>query len=91
MIVRFSGDPDDLSERFERARRLWVDAQNGDYSPPVFYAVCKTDDGIVIVDGWETDDAHKAFGRRMEPHLTAVGMGSPDHLEHLSIEKLGWD
>jgi hypothetical protein len=91
VIVRFNGDADELFERFERARRLWVEAQEGDYSPPAFYAVCKTDEGIVIVDGWETDEAHKAFGRRMEPHLEAVGMGGPDDLEHLWIEKLGWD
>jgi hypothetical protein len=26
----------------------------------------------------------------MGPHLEAVGMGMPDHLEHLWIEKLGW-
>ena len=91
VIVRFNGDPDDLFDRFERARQLWIEAQNGDYSPPVFYAVCKTDDGIVIVDGFETDAAHEAFGRRMGPHLEAVGMGMPDHLEHLWIEKLCWD
>ncbi|PZS25825.1 MAG: hypothetical protein DLM61_19375 [Pseudonocardiales bacterium] len=91
VIVRFNGDPDDLFERFERARRLWIEAQHGDYSPPDFYAVCKTDEGIVIVDSWETDTAHQAFGRRMGPHLEAVGMGMPDHLEHLWIEKLGWD
>lgn len=91
VIVRFSGEADDLFERFEQARRLWIEAQDGDYSPPAFYAVSKTEDGIVIVDGWETDAAHEAFGRRMGPHLEAVGMGMPDHLEHLPIEKLGWD
>jgi hypothetical protein len=56
-IIRFSGDPDDLFERFERARRLWIEAQDGDYSRPAFYAACKTDEGIVIVNGWETDAA----------------------------------
>jgi hypothetical protein len=91
VIIRFNGDPDDLFERFEKARRLWIEAQDGNYNPPAFYAVCKTDDGIAIVDGWETDAAHKAFGRRMGPHLEAVGMGMPDHLEHMWIEKLGWD
>ena len=91
VIVRFNGDADDLSERFEKARQLWIEAQDGDYSPPAFYALCKTDDGIVIVDGWNTDAAHKAFGRAMEPHLAAVGLGGPDHLEHMWIEKLGWD
>ena len=91
VIVRFNGDPDALFERFEKARRSWIEAQDGGYDPPAFYAACKTDDGIVIVDGWETDAAHKAFGRRMGPYLEAVGMGMPDHLEHMWIEKLGWD
>jgi hypothetical protein len=91
VIVRFNGDSDDLFERFEKARRLWIAAQDDGYEPPAFYAACKTEDGIVIVDGWQTDAAHKAFGRHMGPHLEAVGMGQPDHLEHLWIEKLGWD
>ena len=91
VIVRFNGDADDLFARFEKARQSWIEAQNGDYNRPAFYAVCKTEDGIVIVDGWETDADHKAFGRHMEPHLEAAGMGGPDHLEHLWIEQLGWD
>jgi hypothetical protein len=45
----------------------------------------------VIVDAWHTDEDHKAFGRRMEPHLEAAGMAGPDHLEHLWIDKLGWE
>jgi hypothetical protein len=91
VIVRFNGDPDALFERFERARRLWVEAQAGDYTPPAFYAASKTGDGIVIVVGWQTDAAHKAFGRSMTPHLEVVGMGPPDHHEHLPIQRLGWD
>lgn len=90
VIVRFNGDPDDLFERFEKARRLWIEAQDGDYSPPAFYAACKTEDGIVIVNGWQTDAAHQAFAHRMGPHLETVGMGKPDHVERLRIAQLGW-
>ena len=54
VIIRFSGDPDDLLERFEQARRMWIDAQAGDCERPVIYAACKTEDGIAIVTGWET-------------------------------------
>jgi hypothetical protein len=90
VIVRFNGDPDDLLERFERARQLWIEAQDEDYQRPIFYAACRTDDGIVIVNAWDTEADHRAFGRRMSPHLQAVGMGHPDEHEHLSIEKLGW-
>jgi hypothetical protein len=92
VILRFKGDdPDDLLERFERARQLWIEAQDDHYVAPAFYAACKTETGIVILAGWQTDAAHKAFGPRMRPHLEAVGIGSPDHHEHLRIEKLGWD
>jgi hypothetical protein len=104
VIVRFDGDPDDLIERFERARQLWIETQDGDYSRPLFHAACKrrehprggprarqTDSGIVIVNVWETEAAHDAFSHRMRPHLEAVGMGMPDRLEHLWVGKLGWD
>jgi hypothetical protein len=91
MIIRFNGDPDDLFERFETARRLWIEAQNGEYRRPIFYAACKTHDGIAIINGWESEADHQAFGRRMGPHLHAAGIGHPDQHEHLAIEKLGWD
>lgn len=91
VIVRFNGDPDDLLGRFEQARKSWIEAQDDGYNPPAFYAVCKTAEGIVVVDGWETDEDHKAFGHRMGPHLQAVGMGMPHDSEHLWIAKLGWD
>jgi hypothetical protein len=91
VIVRFNGDPDDLFERFDRARRLWIEAQDSNYERPVFYAACKTADGITIVNCWKTQADHAAFGRRMGPHLHAVGVGHPHTHEHLSIQKLGWD
>jgi heme-degrading monooxygenase HmoA len=91
VILRFKGDADDLLERFERARRLWIEAQATDYDHPAFYAACRADDGIVIVTGWDTEAAHQAFGHRMRPHLDAVGLPKPDELERLSIERLGWD
>ena len=78
VIIRFNGDADDLIERFERARQLWIEAQGGDYDRPSFYAACKSDEGIVILSGWETARAHRAFGHPMGPNLEAVGMGRPD-------------
>lgn len=91
VILRFTGeDADDLFERFERARQLWIDAQDDDYASPAFYAACKSEAGIVIVTGWPTDAAHEAFGRRMRPYLEAVGIGAPVHHQHLPIVKLGW-
>jgi hypothetical protein len=91
VIVRFTGDPEDLFERFERARRLWLEAQDGEFEPPIFYAACKTDDGIAIVNAWETAAAHRTFGHGLEPHIEAVGMRAPDRIERLRIKSLGWD
>ncbi|MFL5867511.1 MAG: hypothetical protein ACJ766_10485 [Thermoleophilaceae bacterium] len=90
-IIRFNGDPDDVFERFEKARRLFLEAQGDDHNRPAFYAACKRRDGIVIVGGWESNAAQKEFGRRMRPQLEAVGLGRPDQHEHMWIEKLGWE
>jgi hypothetical protein len=91
VLIRFNGDPDDLLERFERARLLWIEAQADGYERPVFYAACKTDEGIAIVSGWANAPAHRAFGQGIEPHIHAVGLGKPDRIERLRIDKLGWD
>ncbi|MGH2945378.1 MAG: hypothetical protein ACRDPC_03810 [Solirubrobacteraceae bacterium] len=91
VIIRFAGDPEDLLERFERARQLWIDAQDAEYQQPAFYAACKSDDGIVIVSAWESAAAHRAFGHGIEPHVEAVGMRRPDHIERIRIKRLGWD
>jgi hypothetical protein len=89
-IVRFDGDPENLLQRFELARLSWVDAHEG-YEPPVFYAACKTETGIVVIFAWDSDASHEAFGKRMAVHLRSAGMGRPNHRERLPIAKLGWD
>jgi hypothetical protein len=91
VTIRFSGDPDDLLERFERARQAWMEAQQGDYERPVFYAACKTGEGIAIVTGWQTAVAHRVFGEGLHTHIDAVSMGTPDQIERMRIERLGWD
>jgi hypothetical protein len=91
VIIRFSGDPDDLLDRFERARQRWSDALEGDYEPPVFYAACRTDEGIAIVTGWRSAPAHRVFGQRLHPQIDAVGLSPPDQIERMRIVKLGWD
>jgi hypothetical protein len=92
VIVRFNGDADDLFEGFEKARQLWMAArQESGYNAPNFYAVAKTEDGIVLVDCFDTDADHLAFGENMGEYLEAVGMPGPYHLEHLEVSKLGWD
>jgi hypothetical protein len=91
VIIRFNGDPDELLERFERARHMWIEAQEGDYERPAFYAGCKTDDGIAIVSGWESTPAHRAFGQGLHAYIDAVGLAAPSQIERMRIEKLGWE
>jgi hypothetical protein len=91
VIIRFTGDPDDLLERFERARQTWIRSQEGDYERPAFYAACKADNGIAIVTGWHTAPTHRAFGQEMHRHIEAAGMSLPERIERLRIEKLDWD
>lgn len=91
VIIRFNGDSDDLLERFERARRMWIEAQADDYERPLFYAACKTAEGIAVVSAWPNAPAHRAFGQQLHGHIDAVGIGHPDQIERMRVEKLGWD
>ena len=91
VIIRFSGDSDDLLERFERVRQLWIEAQDTDYERPLFYAACRTSEGIAVVSVWQTAVAHRAFGQGLHPHIASVGLGPPDRIERLSVQQLGWD
>jgi hypothetical protein len=91
VTIRFRGDSEDLLERFERARRMWIDAQGGDYERPVFYAACKAEDGIAIVNVWQNAAAHRAFGQGLHTYIEAVGLSAPDRIERMRVERLGWE
>jgi hypothetical protein len=91
VIIPFKGDPADLLERFERARGMWIEAQDGEYERPLFYAACRTDEGIAIVNVWGDARAHRAFGQGLHAHIDSVGLGPPDRIERMRIERLGWD
>ena len=90
VIIRFSGDPEELLERFEQARQLWIEAQNSNYERPLFYAACKTGQGIAVISVWQTAVAHRAFGQGLHAHIDAVGMGAPDEIERIRVETVGW-
>lgn len=91
VIIRFAGDPEVLFERFERAREMWIEAQQPDYERPTFYAACRTDDGIAIVNVWASARAHRSFGQGLHPCIEAAGLDPPVQIERLRIEELGWD
>jgi len=102
VILRFNGDPHDLLGRFEQARKSWIEAQDEGYNPATFFAICKAEDGIVLVTGWEAEEDHKAFRKQMMPHLTRLALagqartntsGSPGSGGTLSRPKhreIGW-
>lgn len=90
VILRFSGDPDALLVRFEEALKSLIEAQADGYRPPTFFALCKAEDGIVLVSGWEAEEHHKAFRKQIMPHLQAAGVGRPSAHEHLGIAQLGF-
>ena len=90
VILRFQGAPDDLFGRFEQARESWIAAQGDAFRPPAFFAICKEEEGIVLVSGWEHEDDHKAFRKQMMPHLHAAGVARPNDHEQLPIARLGW-
>jgi hypothetical protein len=91
VIIRFSGDPDELLARFEQARLLWVDSKGSDYERPTFYAACRTDDGIAIVNVWHDARAHRAFGQGLHAQIDGLGLDEPDRVERMRVERLGWD
>lgn len=91
VILRFDGEPDALLERFEQARKWWIEARADGYDPPTFFAVCKAEDGIVLLSSWEAEEDHRAFRKQMMPHLQAAGVGRPKAHEQLDIARLGWD
>jgi hypothetical protein len=91
VIIRFNGDPDDLLERFERARQMWIEAQDPDYEKPVFYAACRTGDGIAVVNVWASAIAHRSFGQGLHSYIDAAGLDAPVDIERMQIEELGWD
>ena len=91
VIIRFSGDSADLLERFERARRMWIEAQDDDYERPSFYAACRTREGIAVLNVWNDALAHRAFGQGLHLHLEAAGLGRPAEIERLRVEQIGWE
>jgi hypothetical protein len=90
VIIRFSGDPDELLARFESARQAWIAAQDEDHERPVFYAACKTSEGVAILNVWRSAPEHRAFGEGLHAQIHGMGI-EPAEIDRLRIAKLGWD
>jgi hypothetical protein len=61
VIIRFSGDPDDLLERFERARQTWIDVV--------------TFDSVEMDEGRRPAVPHRRDRNRLKPAPHRAGNG----------------
>ena len=74
--MRFTGAS--LEKYDEVMRRMGLD--QGDRAPDgaVFHWVAQTDDGLVVVDVWESDEQFNEFAEsQIGPHTQAVGIAPP--------------
>jgi hypothetical protein len=63
---------------------LGVDSQTGegDWPAPLLsHTAAVSDDGLLVVEVWESQDAQKAFMDRLGPALGTVGVPEPSRVE----------
>jgi hypothetical protein len=64
----------------------------GGPTPPgaIFHWVAKTDDGLLVVDVWESEQAFDEFAReQIIPFTQEVGLGAPGVTKHTVHSYLG--
>ena len=79
--MRFAGA---TLEQYDRVMEL-MGLDQGDSSPDgaVFHWVSATDDGIVVVDVWESDEQFNKFAEeQIGPYTQEVGMQAPQMKVH---------
>jgi hypothetical protein len=89
-IARFSGDPDTLLERYEQSSET-MSAVGRDHGL-ILHAAAKTEDGVLVVNLWPSEDESEAAAR--DPRRLAVlaqtglspGDISREHYEVASYE-----
>jgi hypothetical protein len=80
--MRFAGA---TLEQYDRIVELMGYASGGEGEPGgLFHWVTMTDDGLLIVDVWESDEAFERFGReKLAPTTAQAGVaGAPDITRH---------
>ena len=62
MIARWSGDPADLTARYDQQCAAILRSFDANGIPGLIAHTCSVlDDGIVVVDAWETQESFAAF------------------------------
>ena len=90
-IFTLYGDPDELLDAYDRAMPA-IKAGTSDYGAPLSHVCARTDDGIRIVDVWESGDALQQFVEhpRFRNALRDAKLKDPDAVEVLPAHTLGW-
>jgi hypothetical protein len=88
-ILHWDGDPVMALQAYERAVADWR-ARFPDRSEPEYAIAGRSEHGgLVVVNVFQTNQDHLAFGRAMGEPLAAVGLSTPE-VEHVSVRRLGW-
>jgi hypothetical protein len=90
-IFTLNGDPDALLEAYDRAMPA-IKAGTPDYGMPLSHVCARTEDGIRIVDVWESGDALQRFVEhpRFRDALREARLKEPDAVEVLAAHAVGW-
>ena len=85
VLLRFGGDADDLLPRYLGAVKRWrEDDATKNFSPPLMAAHMKTEDGLLVMNLWASDEDHRNFGLKMVSFLgsgrahSSMGRALPD-------------
>lgn len=88
-ILRWEAEADVALERYESAVAAWRKTFGGHSSGPLYAIAGRSErGGLVVVNVFQTDEDHLAFGRNMGDPLAAAGLPTPD-VEHVSVGRLG--
>lgn len=87
VIIKFSGDPEQLLPRYKQLTSEWA---TGDAEQPLYAFTAPSPEGLVAVNVW-TDSGHAAFGQDIRHRLERHGLPMPAEIEHLPTTTIGWN
>ncbi len=85
--MRFEGA---TLEQYDRVMEL-MGLTDGTTKPDgaIFHWVAQTDEGIVVVDVWETDEQFNRFAEeQIGPHTQQVGIPAPPAIERYAVHNM---
>jgi len=77
-------------EQYDRVMEL-MGLEGADTKPEgaIFHWVAKTDDGIIVVDVWETDEQFDRFAKeQIGPYTQQVGITAPPKVTRFDVHNM---